>query len=141
MAANETKDRLDIAETLARLMRCLDTGDRETFADCWAEQLDFEAITFDGKSMKASSRDEMVAISSRGLNGQPSPLRHLVGNVEVDFADADTADVKSYSLYINVGAEAGLGGMGEYRDRLTRGADGRWRVVHRRHLFLTPLKH
>jgi uncharacterized protein (TIGR02246 family) len=131
----------EISSLQSRLMQAVDHQDRATFADCWTEDLDFELVMFDGQVMKLTSRDQLLDFACANWAGQASSLRHLVAAVWVEAEGPDRAVARFYCHYLKVGAEPSLAGMGEYRDILRRGADGRWRVAVRRHVFLTPLDH
>lgn len=136
----EWKDRQAIAELLARLMHRLDNGDRDGFADCWTDDVDFEAIMFDGTTLSVTSREALLDITKQGLVGNPSPLRHVVGPVEVTKIDGGSAETFSYATYYMVGEYFQFAGMGEYRDQLIKCDDSKWRISRRRHHFLSPLK-
>jgi hypothetical protein len=129
----------EIVSVLTRIQMAVDHQDRETFADCWAQDVNLRIQLFDGHVLEFKSRDELVQGTTGAWSGQPSAMRHLVGAVDVRLDGADRARAHFYCSYYNVGAEPAFVGMGEYRDEMTRGADGRWRVQRRDHVFLTPL--
>lgn len=130
-----------VVSAILRLMRAVDCKDRELFRDSWAEDIDFEVTFFGQPPMAVRGRDVLVERFTTGWNGQPSPLRHQVGAVEVEAAGDGRAKARFYCSYFNVGPEATFAGLGEYEDELTKGPDGRWRVARRRHRFLSPLAH
>ena len=120
-------------------MMAVDHEDRDRFADCWAEDLDFELVMPDGKNLVLTGRDKMVEFACARWTGKASSLRHLVAAVWVEPVAENEVQARFYCHYLNVGATPSLAGMGEYEDVVRRGADGCWRVAKRRHRFLTPL--
>jgi hypothetical protein len=129
----------EIASMLMRMMLSLDHQDRDGFADCWSQTIRFNAKLFDGQGMAFNSRDEMVEGVTAHWTGQASNLRHQLGGIDIQLQSPDRATAHFYCLYLNVGGDFSLAGMGEYSDEIVREADGHWRVSKRDHSFLTPL--
>lgn len=136
----ELADRHKIADLLARLMHRLDHGDRDGFADCWTNDVDFEVAMFDGTLLAASGREALLEITAKALMGNASPLRHVVGPVEIGLLAGRLAETFSYATYYLVGEEFRFAGIGEYEDQLVKCDDSMWRISRRRHRFLTPHK-
>ncbi len=131
----------EVASVLSKLFQTLDNDDAAAFADCWCEDVQFQMTTHDGVVSKFSGRQAIISSCESFWTGKPSSLRHVVGAVWVEALGPNRVRARFYCQYFNVGATQSLAGMGEYRDELIRGNDGRWRVATREHLFLTPLIH
>jgi uncharacterized protein (TIGR02246 family) len=130
-------DKLEIRELVERSVRAIDDQDAAALADLFEEDgvLQLAGTVFAGR---AALRAMFGGPPSPPAWTQPGRLlvqpggMHLTGNpvVVVDGDDA-TAETDMVTLVRGDDGRARITLLARYRDRLRRGADGRWRLASR----------
>ena len=129
-------DKLEIRELIERSVRHVDDQDAAAFADLFEDDgvLQLAGTVFAGQDALRA----MFGRASRrawtepgGLLLQPGSM-HLTGNpvIELD-GDEATAETDMVTLVRGADGRSKITLLARYRDRLRRGADGRWRLRSR----------
>lgn len=125
----QTADRLDIGEVLARYCQALDTRQWSLLGSVFAP----DACCDYGSVGTPHGIDEIVA-AIRGTIEDLDATQHLIGNLQV-WLTGDTASASCYliSQHVRHGEPGGEHYMvgGSYKDQLVRSPDG-WRISFRR---------
>lgn len=132
----EWVDKLEIRELIERSVRYVDDQDAAAFADLFEDDgvLQLAGTVFAGQDALRA----MFASGARrpwnepgGLLLQPGSM-HLTGNPVIDVdGDVATAETDMVTLLRGDDGRSKITLLARYRDRLRRGADGRWRLVSR----------
>ncbi|MBV9661667.1 MAG: nuclear transport factor 2 family protein [Acidimicrobiales bacterium] len=124
-------DHDEIRNLLARLAQVTDTGEIDEYLDCFTADAVLEVPP--GPPFEGRAALEQRARSTReeGRLGPGSHVRHALTTIVVT-VDGDEATSRSVWQLIKVtGSGPELMRIGEYRDRLRRDGDGRWRLANR----------
>ena len=128
-------DRVEILELLARYAHVIDSGDGESYADCFTGD---GAIELGRSGLHVQGRAALVEFA-REDHARSGAARHLTNSpiIEGD-GDGATIDVYLLRLYQERSGDErrGLGPVGRYHDTLRR-VGGRWRFA-RREVFIDP---
>ena len=116
----ELVDLEEIRQLYARYCHTGDSGDCDTFAQCFTE----DAVV-DSNGSLSKGRDAIRTTCESYLHvNAATPMRHVTVNILVS-VNGDEAQASSYFLLLATGAEPGVVRTGTYNDRLRR-AEGRW---------------
>jgi 3-phenylpropionate/cinnamic acid dioxygenase small subunit len=126
--ADDARDRIEIAEVLARYANALDDRDWSRLASCFTP----DATADYGGAGACSGFTAIETLCRRALEPLDAS-QHLVGSIEVEVAgDEARARCALQAQHTRRGCEGGdhftIGGS--YRDCLVRTKDG-WRIRHR----------
>lgn len=142
VAALEERDR--VLDVLARYSQSIDAGDEEGWLACFADDGVFEVTSPQpGYPARDLRGREALAAFVAGHSSPPEVFhKHLLIQPRVSI-DGDTArSVGAFVHLVDVTGDPRLRSYGRYVDRLVRGADGAWRIAHRRaevEAFVTAL--
>jgi ketosteroid isomerase-like protein len=130
-------DKLEIRELVERSARAVDDGDAVALADLFEEDgvLQLAGTVFAGRSallaMFGGGADRPRWTEPGGLLLQPGST-HLTTNPVIDvLGDAATAETDMITFVRGDDGRSRITLLARYRDRLRRGADGRWRLSSR----------
>lgn len=129
-------DKLEIRELIERSVRHVDDQDAAAFADLFEDDgvLQLAGTVFAGQDALRAMFGGAPRAGWTGPGGlllQPGSM-HLTGNpaIEVD-GDVATAETDMVTLVRGDDGRSKITLLARYRDRLRRGADGRWRLRSR----------
>jgi uncharacterized protein (TIGR02246 family) len=130
-------DKLEIREIVERSVRFIDDHDADAFAGLFEEDgvLQLSGTVFAGRTaLREMFQGATVApkwTEPGHLLEQPGAI-HLTTNPVID-VDGDTATAETDMVTLRRGDDgrARTTLLARYRDRLRRGADGRWRISSR----------
>lgn len=127
----QLEDERAVLETLYRYAHAIDYGDFDAWADCFAEDAVFD-VRFGGDARYVvTGRADLREFVGRHTHAPDAWHKHLLIEPLVSVA-GDTATATSYLAVVQDGDGVPvLRLFGRYRDRLARGADGRWRFTER----------
>jgi hypothetical protein len=143
MDSDEVVARLDILNLYARYCHAFDSGDGESFADCFTadgvtdissfprvqRRAGGAAAAFMNADMTIRGREQLAMAASRGDPGGLS-LHHCTTNVYIKSVTGDRAESAAY--FVVFSADGGVvEHYGVYEDRLCRSEDGNWRIAER----------
>jgi hypothetical protein len=133
-----------VLDLLGRYGHAIDYGLEEEWVDCFEPDGTFEMRHRTAES--GSSQSGRWDAGDRRLEGKAALLsfverhtrapdvfhKHVVADPRIAM-DGDSATVASYFLFVmeEPGGRIAIGSFGRYRDRVVRGADGRWRFLER----------
>ena len=129
------EDDAAIREALHAYGSALDYGDREQFLRCFTADAEYVVtmrLTPDG-GMTFRGHDELGAYFDGHTHAPDAWHKHVTTNIAATI-DGDTAEVTSYFLRVDAGADAAPGTVlasGRYVDVLVRDG-GSWRIRSRR---------
>jgi ketosteroid isomerase-like protein len=130
-------DKLEIRELVERSVRAIDDGDAAALADLFEDDgvLQLAGTVFAGRvsllAMFGGGTDRPRWTEPGGLLLQPGSM-HLTTNPVIDVdGDLATAESDMVTLVRGDDGRARITLLARYRDRLRRGADGRWRLSSR----------
>ncbi len=125
--ANETADKIEIIELVAKYNTYIDHHEAEAWADLFTEDGIFQS----GNNIRAAGSAQLFDyVAKRRLTGLPK-LRHWAVNHIIDIS-GNEGRLRCYVMAFNI--EHGLEApyiMAEYDDTLLR-VGGRWKFKHRR---------
>ena len=125
--------RQDIHDVMMRYARGIDRGDEAVLTSCyWDDAVEVHGPAYNGPAIPYAKG------AAARMRASGATMQHIVANVHIDFADADTAWVESYVLTF-----ARFDKDGESWDTFTGARahdkfvrrDGEWRILHRRIVF------
>jgi uncharacterized protein (TIGR02246 family) len=124
-------DRVAIEDLIATYLYRLDHGQANTLADLFTD----DGVLDVGGLGPQKGRDAIKAYYAKRSTTRTT--RHVSTNLYVVFDDASHARaVHTLTYYAAEGAPplpaAAPSGVADYAEKLTRGADGRWRFQHRK---------
>ncbi|MFI7154379.1 nuclear transport factor 2 family protein [Nonomuraea sp. NPDC050022] len=129
MVFQEAAEAIGIANVLHAFARLADEGTPPDLGALLADDVEW---TMAGAHWRG--REQTVAGLSHmrelGHAGPDSGNRHVITNLEVHVT-GDRATASSYFLLVSSGSPAAILAAGAYRDELSRGQDGRWRLARR----------
>lgn len=122
------EDELAIMRTLADYGHGADYGPAERRNDCFAP-----GRTGVARFKGVPDEPKMAAGRARPWTPPAVPdVRHMVTNPVVTSVNGDEATAESFWAYVIDGnSNPHIQSFGRYRDRLKKGADGKWRILHR----------
>ncbi len=130
-------DKLEIRELIERSVRAIDDGDAATLADLFEDDgvLQLAGTVFAGRvallAMFGGGTDRPRWTDAGGLLLQPGSM-HLTTNPVIDVdGDLATAETDMVTFVRGDDGRSRITLLARYRDRLRRGADGRWRLSSR----------
>ena len=143
MSSNSLADRVgrlederQVAATLYQYAHTLDYGPESEFLDCFLDDGVWERVRM--RSAEApkvfAGREALVRFFHDPKRGRAPEVyfKHLLVEPRITF-EGDEAAVDSYFVRLQEHPEGPyIFAFGRYRDRLSRCADGRWRIRHRR---------
>lgn len=119
-----TQDRFDILDLVARYATCVDSRDLDGLAECFTEDAGFALgeLKVKGRAAIKQFFGSMPAGKGRHCNSN-----HVIQG------DGTSATHESYIVYYSVGEKGAVvpAFLGNYKDRLTKSADGRWLIAER----------
>lgn len=125
--------RQDINDVMMRYARGIDRGDEALLLSCYWE----DAVEVHGPVYNGPAVPYVKGAAERMRKAKPV-MQHLVANVHVEFADAETAWVESYILtfarFPRDGQDWDTFTGARTHDKFAR-RGGEWRVLHRRVVF------
>ena len=140
MASDDLEARVRLLEEERAITRTLDTygqsidyGDEDAWVDCFTEDGVFDVRSRHEHQLKRfiSGRDELRRFISRHTRAPELWHKHLLIEPLIT-VDGDSATCVSYlAVVMEHQEEPVLRVFGRYRDRLVKGADGRWRFRER----------
>jgi uncharacterized protein (TIGR02246 family) len=119
----ELEDTTAILQLYARYNTAIDTGDGETFGQCFAENGVFEP-----GHATITGHENLVEFAHQTHNAMPL-MRHNATNILVD-GDGSNATSSSFLIGYLAGKEYKVIVTGRYADKLAK-IDGRWRFTER----------
>ncbi len=127
-------DRLEIRDLVERSVRAIDDGDAATLADLFEDDgvLQPAGTVFAGRvallAMFGGGADRPRWTEPGGLLLQPGSM-HLTTNPVIDIDDdLAAAETDMVTFVRGEDGRSRITLLARYRDRLRRGADGRWRL-------------
>ena len=122
------EDALAIMRTLSDYGHGADYGTAERRNDCFAP-----GRTGIARFKGVADEAKMAAGKARPWAPPPVPdVKHMVSNPVVTSVNGNDATVESYWVYILEGeGNPHIQSFGRYRDKMKKGADGKWRILHR----------
>jgi ketosteroid isomerase-like protein len=130
-------DKLEIRELVERSVRAVDDGDAAALADLFEDHgvLQLAGTVFAGRvallAMFGGGGDRPRWTEPGGLLLQPGSM-HLTTNPVIDVdGDLATAETDMVTFVRGDDGRSRITLLARYRDRLRRGADGRWRLSSR----------
>jgi ketosteroid isomerase-like protein len=136
-AVDRWVDKLEIRELVERSVRAVDDGDAAALAELFEDDgvLQLAGTVFAGRAallaMFAGGADRPRWTEPGGLLLQPGST-HLTTNPVIDVdGDLATAETDMITFLRGEDGRAKITLLARYRDRLRRGADGRWRLSSR----------
>lgn len=118
-----TDDQIEIQQLYARYNTAIDTGDGETFGQCFVPNGVFEP------GQGRIEGPEAIAEFANTTHKNMPAMRHNATNIVVD-GDATNAAGSAFLIGYLAGPEYKVIVTGRYRDRLTKTEDG-WRFIER----------
>ncbi|HEY3672389.1 MAG TPA: nuclear transport factor 2 family protein [Acidimicrobiia bacterium] len=129
-------DKLEIRELVERSVRYVDDRDAIAHADLFEDDgvLQLAGTVFAGRTALLAmfgGTDRLRWTEAGGLLVQPGSM-HLTTNPVIDVdGDAATAETDMITFVRGDDGRSRITLLARYRDRLRRGADGRWRLSSR----------
>ena len=130
-------DKLEIRELVERSVRAVDDGDAAALADLFEDDgvLQLAGTVFAGRAallaMFGGGANRPRWTEPGGLLLQPGSM-HLTTNPVIDVdGDLATAETDMVTFVRGDDGRSRITLLARYRDRLRRGADGRWRLSSR----------
>ena len=129
-------DRTEIRDVATRYFNSADRRDFVALVDCFVPgtAVDYSELLPVGPAVPIA---EVAAVIEDAMAALYGPTQHFMGNHECSI-EGDVAQVETYCLaihqYLDASADGGTRPASalRYIDRFARGADGRWRIAHRR---------
>jgi uncharacterized protein (TIGR02246 family) len=116
----ELADLEEIRQLYARSCQAGDSGNCDTFAECFTE----DAVV-DSNGVLSTGRDAIrTSCESYGHMSAATPMRHVTVNILIS-VNGDEAQASAYFLLVAAGDQPGVLRTGTYNDRLRR-VGGRW---------------
>jgi alpha-D-ribose 1-methylphosphonate 5-triphosphate diphosphatase PhnM len=126
-------------DTLARYGHAIDYGLEAVWLDCFTDDGAFDVRARNSAEMtrRFEGRSQLAGFVAQHTRAPDAYHKHLMVEPRVT-VDGDEATAESY--FVRVDADMAASGapgatrivaIGRYRDRLTRGPDGRWRFRER----------
>jgi uncharacterized protein (TIGR02246 family) len=122
---SELQDLEEIRQLLARYCHAADSGDCDSFVECFTEDavVDGNGVVNTGHEAIRKSCEAYSSITAA------TPMRHVTVNIVIK-VDGDEARSDSYYLLLAAGEQPAVLRTGTYRDRLRR-VTGRWCISER----------
>jgi ketosteroid isomerase-like protein len=122
-----------IIETFHRYTHAIDYGDEAGWVDCFTPDGVFEVRSRHAEptTKRITGREELAAFVSQHTRAPELWHKHIVLQSVVDL-DGDSATCMSYmAALVDHDDSPHIKVFGRYDDRVTRCADGRWRIAYR----------
>jgi hypothetical protein len=138
------EDQQAILEMLTRYAWAIDYGPDEEWPELFTKKASIDiryrqgaslarvaAGTMHDTGVRHEGREQLAAFKLGHTRAPASWHKHVVANVVIE-VDGKAATARSYLVRVDeVGGTMFVRTLGQYRDRLRRGADGQWRFVER----------
>jgi ketosteroid isomerase-like protein len=128
-----------VTEAVALIAQTSDHGTLEEYSQLLHPDVVWEMSANPATGLSAQvhrGRDAMLAgVAARreaGGQGPGSMTRHVVSTAEIDPEGDYASSLSFWRFYVDTDRAPLLKSTGVYRDQFVRGADGRWRLRHRR---------
>ncbi|MCC7118633.1 MAG: nuclear transport factor 2 family protein [Anaerolineales bacterium] len=122
-----SENRLAIQEVIAKFANSFDLQDWDGLEACFTESIYMDYSDLNGAAPKTIAAKEYVALRRTAL--ERIKLHHLVGNYEIEFADANSATCRASMMVWRKADEAVTTSHCFYIFQLAQSAAG-WRISH-----------